>query len=287
MKTGSLAIALIILTLCLRATALAKSFEDWLTEGNQAYQLRHYDQALSAYEEASVSEPESAHIYFNMGTAFYMKGEYAQAQKMFEQAALKSKDPALEARSTYNLGNGAFRESERLRDSDLQKSLQALETSVGHYQKALKLDPTLQDAAHNIEVARLMIKHLLDEIQKQQEQMKEQQEKNSAEEMKKALEAMEENQAGNQSQEQENQQQEEGQQGEKPQPGEQQQQGEEQQDQQAPAENQANPEQQQAEQQQALPRDEDAHNILNEERDNREQRQVQISGRGRPVDKDW
>jgi len=45
-----------------------------------------------------------------------------------KEAALKSKDILLERQSKYNIGNSYFRESERQRDSDLQKSLEALES---------------------------------------------------------------------------------------------------------------------------------------------------------------
>jgi Ca-activated chloride channel family protein len=174
--------------------ALAASSGDLVAEGNRAYQSGKYDEALAAYEEASVNAPESPQVYFNQGAVYYMKGDYLKARDMFEQAALKSKDLSLEARSQYNLGNCSFRESERQRDSDLQKSLNALEQSIGHYQKALELDPALKDAAHNIEVARLTMKQIMDEIKKQQEQAKEQEEKQKqmAETLKELIQRQEE-----------------------------------------------------------------------------------------------
>lgn len=122
-----------------------------------------------------------------------MKGDYVKAGEMFEQAALKAKNLSLEARSQYNLGNCAFRESERQRDSDLQKSLKALEKSISHYQKAVRLDPTLKDAAHNIEIARLTMKQILDEIKKKQEQAKKQMEEQQkhADKLKELIEKQE------------------------------------------------------------------------------------------------
>ena len=137
-----------------------------IDKGNRAFQQGSYDEALIAYEAASIEAPESPHIYFNKGTIFYMQGDYQKATDMFEQAALKTKDLAFEARAQFNLGNCAFRESLRQRDSDLKKSVEQLERSIYYYKKAFELDPELQDAAHNIEVARLIMKQLLDEVKK-------------------------------------------------------------------------------------------------------------------------
>ncbi len=368
---------IVLSTLSMTGPTLAASSGDLVAEGNRAYQSGKYDEALAAYEGASVDAPESPQVYFNKGAAYYMKGDYMKARDMFEQAALKSKDLSLEARSQYNLGNCSFRESERQRDSDLQKSLSALEQSIGHYQKALELDPALEDAAHNIEVARLTIKQIMDEIKKQQEQAKEQEEKQrqmteklkeliqrqeelekdtktledekkkegnspdrhkrsrelarsqgelktdtdklteelkspqdqpnpavaqakehlqhsttaqekaetdlkkeklshaqtaqreSAEEMKKALEAMSCG-CGQQPQDKDQEKQEEKSEGQQQAGGE-------------PGSEERRLEQQQP----AVAREEQAHDILNEERENREQRQLSIPGGYRPVDKDW
>jgi hypothetical protein len=146
-------------------------------KGNQAFASQQYEEAYDAYEEAAVAEPESPRIYFNKGAVRYMQGDYLQAVDLFAQAAQKSKDLRFEARSLYNTGNSYFRESERQRDSDLQKSLEDLEKSIDYYQQAVQLDDSLDDAAHNIEVVRLTMKQVLDELKNQQERDWQQQEK--------------------------------------------------------------------------------------------------------------
>ena len=153
----------------------AESAADLVTKGNGAYDAGDYEGALASYDEASVGDPESPYIYFNRGNVLYRQEDFDKAKEAFEQASLKSKDLALEARSQYNIGNCLFRQGDRQRDSDLQKSLEAFETSVRYYQRALELDPKRADAAHNIEVARLTIKAVLDEIKKQQEEQQQQQ----------------------------------------------------------------------------------------------------------------
>jgi len=167
----------IVLVLAGMGTVQADSARRLVTEGNRAFASGRYDEALRAYEKAAVAEPESARILFNKGAAAYMQGNFQQAIDLFEQAALKSRATELEARSHYNMGNGYFRESERQRDSDLEKSLETLRQSIAAYQKGLELDPELADAAHNIEVARLTMKKVLDELKKQQEQAAQQQKK--------------------------------------------------------------------------------------------------------------
>jgi len=147
-----------------------------VSEGNAAYLAGEYDKALSSYDEASVEAPESPHIYFNKGAALYQKSDYSGASESFEKAALKSKDIRLEAKSKFNLGNCAYREAERQQDSDLNKALEACTKSIRHYQDAFALVPEFDEAAENIEVVRLVMKTILDNINKQKEAAKQQQE---------------------------------------------------------------------------------------------------------------
>lgn len=174
---GLLLLGILCALSALPSETFAKSSRAYVSDGNRAYQQGLYDEALDAYEKASVDEPESPQIYFNKGNAYYMKGDYQKAIELFEKAALKSKSLTLEAQSYFNMGNALFRESERQRDSDLQKSVKALEQAVRHYQKALKVNPEFEEASHNIEIARVLMKQIMDEIKKQQERTKKEQEK--------------------------------------------------------------------------------------------------------------
>ena len=140
-----------------------------VSKGNRLYLDGKYDDALSAYEEASVQAPESPQIYFNSGAAYYRKKDYEKAKEAFENTALKTKNIRLEAMAHFNLGNCLFGEGQRQKDSDLNKALEAFQTSIRQYQKALTLDPGLKEAAENIEVVRLVMKNILDEINKQKE----------------------------------------------------------------------------------------------------------------------
>jgi Ca-activated chloride channel family protein len=160
----------------LSVPVLAASPRQLVVKGNALFSAGEYDKALDAYKEAEVNAPESPYLYFNTGAALYKQGEYAAAREAFQQAALKSQDLNLEAESKFNLGLCAVRESERQQDSDLQKALDAYGQSIQFFREALDLKPDFHEAAENIEVVRLMMKSILDEIKKREEEAQNQQE---------------------------------------------------------------------------------------------------------------
>ncbi len=172
----------------------ADSTAKYIDKGNRAWLSGNYDDAIKSYDEAGVNDPESPYIYFNKGAALYKKGDFQGAIEAFEKAALKSKEPLMEAKSRFNLGNCAFSEAERQMDNDLKKAMELCQKSVVHYQDALKLDPSLKKAAENIEIVRLMMKNILDEIKKREEAAKEQvqQAKENTEELQKLIKRQEE-----------------------------------------------------------------------------------------------
>ncbi len=173
--------------------ALADSAGKLVKKGNTAFAAGKYDEALESYEEAGVDDPESAHIYFNKGAALYKKDNFSGAKDAFKQASVKSKDFNLEAKSKFNLGLCSVREAERQQDSDMKKALEAYGEGIRYFQEALVLDPEFSQAAENIEVVRLMMKSILDEIKKQEEAAKNQQEQmeNTANKMKELIQQQE------------------------------------------------------------------------------------------------
>ena len=165
---------IIIMMTFIPQTIWASSAASLVKKGRQAYSQGEFDKAVQAFEEAAVQMPESAEIYFNKGTCLYQLGDYNGAKEAFEKAALKTKNPALEAGALFNLGDTSFKQAERQQDSDLQKAMEGLQQAVEYFHQALKLNPKLKEAGENIEVARLLMKNILDQINKQKQEQEKQ-----------------------------------------------------------------------------------------------------------------
>jgi len=271
-----------VLFLCVTVQpAFAESPGSLISAGNSAWRNGNYDSALKSYNKASVDVPESPLVNYNKGTAFYMKGEYQKAADLFAEAARKAKDLIFEARCQFNMGNSRFRESQRQADSDLQKSMKALQTSIGHFQKALRLDPKLKEAAQNLEVARLTLKNIMDQIKKQQEKAKQQQKQQQS-----AGKNKEPSKKQQTKKEQQKQSEKSGKQKQPHKKGERGQQNQQSQ-QHAQKEKADGKEQKSQEKQASLQSKANVKNILNEEQENKERRQVKAHGGYQPVEKDW
>jgi len=178
-----------LLAIILSSTiARGESARELILLGNEAYKKDNFEEALTHYEEASVELPDSAQISFNRGTIYYKQEDYKEAIEHFKQASLRSKEPALASQAKFNLGNCAFRQAQRQRDSDLEKAIEYCRESISHYQEARDLNPSYQKAAENIEIVRLYVKVLLDAQKQQEDQKKEQEEDNLVAKLKKLLE---------------------------------------------------------------------------------------------------
>ncbi|MBN1627618.1 MAG: tetratricopeptide repeat protein [Deltaproteobacteria bacterium] len=170
-----------------------KTLAGLVKDGNKSYNAGDYDTAVASYDRALTEDPDSPYAYFNKGAALYKKGDYTGAKEAFETAALKGMDPHFEAETRFNLGNTEYKEAEALMETDLQKALEGCSESVGHFQEALRLDPDMKEAAQNMEMVRLVMKNILDEIQKQEESGREEQEKKeqAAEKLKEIIKEQE------------------------------------------------------------------------------------------------
>ena len=179
MKNGKFDIYIItaaLITLAISRPALAENASDLVKKGNSSFRDGKYREAIEFYDRASVKEPESPIIFFNRGDALYRNGEFVKAAEHFMKTANRTKDLRLEARAWYNMGNSSMMLGKRQSDSDMKKALEHYRESVNRYQTALKKDSTLHDAAVNMEIARILIKDLLDKIKKQQEMNRKRQE---------------------------------------------------------------------------------------------------------------
>ncbi len=97
-----------------------------LDAAQQSYKHKEYDRAQLLYSEYA-SRTKDASAYYNSGNAYYKKGDYKSAQKMFRKVF--SDDALLKQHALHNLGNSYAKEGTK---ESLQKALKS-------YEKALKI----------------------------------------------------------------------------------------------------------------------------------------------------
>jgi Ca-activated chloride channel family protein len=153
----------------------AGSAREALQQGDRLYGDKQFAEAVNKYNEALVEQPQAMEPKFNKANSYYRLDDLSEAIDLYQQVAAESKDMSLVAKAKYNLGNCYFQRGAKQRDSDLQKALEDMQTSIAQWRQVLDLDPQNKKAARNIEVARLTIKDILDQIKKQQEEQKKQQ----------------------------------------------------------------------------------------------------------------
>ncbi len=149
-----------------------------LQQGNRLYDDKQFAEAVNKYNDALVEQPQAVEPKFNKANSYYRLDDLSEAMDLYQQVAAESKDMSLVAKAKYNLGNCCFQRGAKQRDSNLQKALEDMQTSIANWRQVLDLDPQNKRAARNIEVARLTIKDILDQIKKQQEEQKKQQPQN-------------------------------------------------------------------------------------------------------------
>jgi len=235
-------------------TAFAGSAQVSTSQGNRLYGQGKFDQAIKQYDQALIDSPQALEPKFNKANSYYRLDDLEQAMNLYRQVAADSKDMKLVTRGKYNLGNCWFQQGSKQRDSNLQKAIEDMETAIGHWRSVLDIDPENQKAAKNIEVARLTIKDILDQIKNQQQQDPNQ--------------PQDPNQSQQQRQDQQQSQQQQGQDPNKPEDPNQQQKQNSMDD---PNE----------------PRQQESQEILDKEQRDKKQRQILQRARYQKVEKDW
>lgn len=93
--------------------------------------------AIKAFEEALVLEPDNVRIHYDIGRARYELNQHADAVDHF-QLGLLSKSQALRANSLYNLGDTQYRQKQ-------------LDEAIASYTQSLLLRPDDLNAKQNLE----------------------------------------------------------------------------------------------------------------------------------------
>ncbi len=251
--------------------AATGSARESLQQGNRLYGDKQFSEAVNKYNDALVEQPQAVEPKFNKANSYYRLDDLSEAMDLYQQAAAESKDMALVAKAKYNLGNCYFQRGTKQRDSNLQKALEDMQTSIANWRQVLDIDPQNKKAARNIEVARLTIKDILDQMKKQQEQQKQQGQDQQQQNQQQNQSQKDPNQPQDPNQAQKNQQKQsdpnQAQQQPQPQPGQ---------------------EQQDKQEAKAAPEDATAREILDTEQQQKKERDaLRQRGQYREVEKDW
>lgn len=167
---------------------------------NRLFNAGKYDEALKSYNEALISNPDSYAINYNIGTAYFKKGDYEMAISSFEKATLCS-DKTLESKANYNIGNSKYKLGKLKENTELTNTVKLLREALDYYKRAIELDSNDKDAKINHELVEKELKILLDKLKQQQENK----EKGQNEKQEQKNKQQSENKSANQAQEQKNQ----------------------------------------------------------------------------------
>jgi len=117
--------------------------------GNFTNALTEYERLLS--EQSAKQKPEDPRLHFNAGTAAYRATNYSIAIQHFN-SVLTAKDIKLQQSAYYNLGNTHFRLGGQA--EDLDKLEEAWKEAIKHFENAVALDKTDENAAFNLAFVR-------------------------------------------------------------------------------------------------------------------------------------
>ncbi len=164
-----------------------------LQRGNALYAAGDYAAAGAAYDAAlQALDPRRAHgetikpeLLFNRGAAAFQRGEIETAREAWLQAA-PMRDAAFESEVRYNLARAAHAQalsavsppdpaSGGAPNEPRADPLQSIESAIRQYREAITLDPALQPARRNLELALKLRDRLRQQQDEQQEQDQQQQ----------------------------------------------------------------------------------------------------------------
>ena len=273
------AICIYVFLLFTPVICCAATLHDTVKKGSELYAQEKYDDALNAFVDGQIENPENAQLKYDIASSKYMMKNYEDALKGYLDIAATARDARLEEKALFNAGNTLYRQGK-------------LEEAIEYYKKALALAPEDKDAQQNLEFVREEIKRRMNEAKDTQKKQQEQEQKKD-QNCKNPQQQDNQTQSAGQQQQQEKKDQEQGQDQQQPQ-DQQKKEPQLQDQQQAAAGNEKAP---QDEKQQAAPDDaremskEEAQQWLNSVRENRddlkEGKQRSRTQGGARSGKDW
>lgn len=199
-KIASSVFVLLAMTLVFSSSAYASVAGD-VNKANDLYKQGDYDDSLDLYQKALEKDADSSSVKYDLGTAYYKKGDYPKALEYLRQAA-QDKNLKITPLAEYNMGNALYKSAVGKEKSNVDEAIKSLQEALAHYGETIKADPQDQDASYNEDIVKKEIERL--KQQKQQQQQQNQQNQNQKNQKSQAQQQA--GQKQNQSQQQQGQQ---------------------------------------------------------------------------------
>jgi len=145
------------------------------SKGEEAFTAGDYLGAAKFYDQALKKNPDDPRLHYNAGTAAYKNNLYDEAIASFQQA-LKSDDLGLQEQTYYNLGNAFYQKGEELAQSNPGQAEKLWQQARDAYTGSLNLNPAASDSKDNRELVSRRLEELKKQ-QEQQKNQNEQQKK--------------------------------------------------------------------------------------------------------------
>lgn len=127
--------------------------------GNTHFAAGQFVDALALYEQAVYAGHVPDQLHHNRAAALFKLGRYDEAREIWLRIRDQA-DAAFEARMIYNLANCDYAEAIGLAESDPRRAVDLLHRATVHYLDALCVDPSLDDARANLELAQRLIRQI-------------------------------------------------------------------------------------------------------------------------------
>ena len=118
----------------------AETPEELVRQANKNYSEGNFNEAINKYDQALVDKPEALRPKFNKANSYYRLDDLAKAMDLYGQVAAETRDMKLVAKAKYNTGNCYFQRGSKQRDSDLQKALDDMKTSITFWRQVLDIE---------------------------------------------------------------------------------------------------------------------------------------------------
>jgi hypothetical protein len=177
-------VLLIVLAVTFASVAQGESFASRYNAANDLLREGKTNDALDAYRDLQIDDPESPRIYYGEGLAQYKRAldatkanEFVEGSHPFDEAKA-SFEKAQSAASTEVRRNARFNRANTIAqyakhpgpNADQEMLKQAFEESIATYEEILEQDPDHKGARQNLDHMRYLLKKMLQNPPEDQQQ---------------------------------------------------------------------------------------------------------------------